>query len=816
MNYPFKSVETKVQKAWEERGAFHAEEVPDKPKFYCLSMFPYPSGRLHVGHVRNYTISDMLARYRRMCGDNVLQPLGWDAFGMPAENAAIENNIAPAEWTMSNISEMRAQLKQLGLAIDWRRELATCDADYYRWEQEFFIRLYEQGIVYKKTGMVNWDPVDKTVLANEQVEDGKGWRSGAAIERREIPMYFMKITDYADELLTELDNLPDWPEPVKTMQRNWIGYSQGARVLAKIEGQDRDLEFYTTRPDTIFGMTFCAVAPEHPVALSAAENDATLKQFIENCQKLAVTEEALEKVEKEGYRLPFCAIHPLDPTRKIPIFVANYILAQYGTGAIYGCPAHDQRDLDFARQYNLEVIPVVLPHQQEHLEITDIASVATGTLINSKMLNGMPNQEAKQAVIDLLEKNGRGRAEEQYRLRDWGISRQRYWGCPIPIVHCASCGDVPEKVENLPIRLPLDLSISGRGTPLAECASFIQCTCPQCGKPARRETDTMDTFVESSWYFLRYPSYNCNTQMVDERVNYWLPTDQYIGGIEHACLHLLYARFYHKLMRDAGLFNNTDGKRNEPFTRLLCQGMVLKDGGKMSKSKGNTVDPQAIIDDYGADTVRLFIIFASPPEQTLEWSDSGIKGSFRFLNRLWAAAQSLPDWEKQTGDSPDEATANTVKAGEKKINSILQKAHYDMERMRYNNIPSAAMQIVNTLYSLNQCRGAATVLRHGMSLVLRLLAPVVPHITQELWQQLGFGDHIIDAPWPAVQQLAEESHQLVVQINGKKRGTITAPTTANQDDIIAIIKTDDAIGKHLTGTPKKVIIVPARLVNIVV
>ncbi len=817
MNYPFKSIEENTQKIWESQNIFHASEKSTKPKFYCLSMFPYPSGRLHMGHVRNYTIGDMLSRYRRMCGDNVLQPLGWDAFGMPAENAAIDNKIPPAKWTYANIDEMRTQLKRLGLAIDWDREITTCDASYYKWEQLFFIKLYKEGVIYKKTGVVNWDPVDHTVLANEQVVDGRGWRSGALIERRQIPMYFMKITDYADELLDELDNLEHWPEAVKTMQRNWIGRSYGARVKAKIDGQDTDLEFFTTRPDTIYGMTFCGIAPEHPVSLKAAETDPKLAAFIKDCQKLAATEEALETVEKEGYRLPFDAIHPLQPDRKIPIFVANYILAQYGTGAIYGCPAHDQRDLDFARKYNLDVIPVVLPADADthSIKVGNKALIGNGVMVNSESLNGFDNEQAKLEAIKLLEQNNRGKTEKQYRLRDWGISRQRYWGCIIPIVHCDACGDVLEKEENLPIRLPLDVEISGRGSPLTSKDDFINCLCPQCGNKASRETDTMDTFVESSWYFSRYTSHDCDTKMIDERADYWMPADQYIGGIEHACLHLLYARFYHKLMRDAGMFKDKSAKYNEPFTRLLCQGMVLKNGTKMSKSKGNTVDPQILIDEYGADTARLFTIFASPPEQSLEWSDDGIKGCYRFLNRLWVAAESLKEWEEKTaGDDSQNALLHD---SEKKINAILQKAQFDMERMRYNNIPSAAMQIVNIIYTINTTTGAAKLLRYGISAVLRLLAPAVPHITQQLWRSLGFGDMIIDAPWPTAQTLDSNSTvSLVVQINGKKRGIVEVLPDEDQQSILEKLKQDEGIGKYLSGTPKKVIIVPKKLINIVV
>lgn len=818
MNYPFKQVEEQAQRLWQERNLFAADETQRGEKFYCLSMFPYPSGRLHMGHVRNYTIGDVLARYRRMQGDNVLQPMGWDAFGLPAENAAIDNNIAPAEWTYRNIAEMRQQLMRLGLAIDWQREFATCDADYYRWEQLLFVRLFKQGIVYKKTGTVNWDPVDNTVLANEQVVDGKGWRSGAPIERRDIPMYFMAITQYNDELLEELDNLPGWPESVKTMQRHWIGRSDGARVFFPIENSAESLEFYTTRPDTIFGVTFCAVAPEHPLALQAAQNDPALQEFIEGCRRLAVNEEALEKVEKEGYLLPCRAVHPLDASRTVPVYVANYILAQYGTGAIYGVPAHDQRDLDFARKYDLPVIPVVSPNGNAEVAIQNTALSGDGVMVNSGALDGLSTQEAKARAIALLQEAGRGTGERQYRLHDWGISRQRYWGCPIPVIQCAQCGDVPEAEENLPVRLPQDVVIERGGSPLAKMEAFVNCRCPQCGGEAKRETDTMDTFVESSWYFARFASHDCTESMVDARAAQWMPVNQYIGGIEHACLHLLYARFFHKLMRDAQMYPQ-EANYNEPFTRLLCQGMVLKDGSKMSKSTGNTVDPQELIDTYGADTARLFILFAAPPEQSLEWSENGVRGCARFLSRLWAAAEALPQWCADTAakaEAAGEHERTTLAEARRQLAGILQKANYDMERMRYNNIPSAAMQMVNILHTLSGVAGAADLLKEGMSVVLRLLAPAVPHITQALWEKLNYGDLIASAPWPVLE--ADDSASgvtLVVQVNGKKRGSISVAGDASEEAITAAAQ--EAVSRHTEGKViKKVIVVAGKIVNIVV
>lgn len=817
MNYPFQDVEKQAQQLWQEHNLFVADENHRGDKFYCLSMFPYPSGRLHMGHVRNYTIGDVLARYRRMQGDNVLQPMGWDAFGLPAENAAIEHNIAPAEWTYRNIEEMRQQLMRLGLAVDWRREFATCDADYYRWEQQLFVRLFKKGLVYKKTGTVNWDPVDNTVLANEQVVDGKGWRSGAVIERRDIPMYFMAITRYNDELIDELETLTGWPDSVKTMQRNWIGRSQGARVFAPIVDSDDSLEFYTTRPDTIYGMTFCAIAPEHPLALATAKDDPQLQEFIESCRRLAVNEQALETVEKQGYLLPFHITHPLDDTISIPVYVANYILMQYGTGAIYGVPAHDQRDLDFARRYDLPVIPVVSPDGDSNMNIGDTAYTGGGMMINSRTLNGLENEAAKQQAITLLQHAKRGSAEQQYRLHDWGISRQRYWGCPIPIIHCSVCGDIPETEENLPVRLPQNVIIERGGSPLSKIEEFVNCQCPQCGAAAKRETDTMDTFVESSWYYARFASHDCTESMIDERAAAWLPVNQYIGGIEHACLHLLYARFFQKLMRDSDMFPANDKRYNEPFTNLLCQGMVLKDGSKMSKSKGNTVDPQQLIDTYGADTARLFILFAAPPEQALEWSENGVRGSARFLNRLWQTAENLPQWMRATTVAEENADKAAVAAGKRQLNLILKKADYDMQRMRYNNIPSAAMQIVNLLQAHSQTRGAAALLHEGMSIVLRLLAPAVPHITQVLWVQLKMGDIIANAPWP--QSSDDEDSDavitMIVQVNGKKRGQIEI--SINADAAAIEHAAQETVSYYLKDqSVKKIIVVAKKLVNIVV
>ena len=627
--YPFKEIEERAQQYWETNQTFKATEKSDKPKYYCLSMFPYPSGRLHMGHVRNYTIGDVLSRFHRMRGFNVMQPMGWDAFGLPAENAAIKNNVAPAGWTYSNIEHMKEQLKSLGLGISWDREIATCTPEYYRWEQWLFTELFKKGLIYKKTATVNWDPVDQTVLANEQVIDGKGWRSGAVVEKRDIPQYFMKITAYADELLADLDKLEGWPEQVKTMQRNWIGKSYGCEVEFPISGGNGNLKVYTTRPDTLMGATYVAVAAEHALATQAAESNPALQAFIQECKMGSVAEADMATAEKKGMATGLFVQHPITG-EQLPVWVANYVLISYGEGAVMAVPAHDERDFEFANKYSLPMKAVIKPQGTElDLPLT-AAFTEHGVLFNSGAFDCLDFDNASSKIAEALTTKSLGKRRTQYRLRDWGVSRQRYWGCPIPIVHCPSCGEVPVPADKLPVRLPEDVVMDGVGSPIKKDPSFYETTCPTCQGKATRETDTMDTFFESSWYFARYASFDCHTGMVDERANYWLPVDQYIGGIEHAILHLLYARFFNKLMRDVGLLKN-----DEPFTNLLTQGMVLKEGTKMSKSKGNTVDPQALIDSYGADTARLFMMFAAPPEQSLEWADSGVEGAHRFLRRLW-------------------------------------------------------------------------------------------------------------------------------------------------------------------------------------
>ncbi|MGI9337863.1 MAG: leucine--tRNA ligase [Gammaproteobacteria bacterium] len=830
--HPFAKIEEQAQKKWLERGLFRADDNGAGDKFYCLSMFPYPSGRLHMGHVRNYTIGDMISRYRRMLGDNVLQPMGWDAFGLPAENAAMANNIHPAKWTRDNMNEMREQLMRLGLAVDWRREIATCDASYYRWEQTFIARLFDKGLVYKKTAVVNWDPADKTVLANEQVVDGRGWRSGAPIERRKVPMYFMKITAYAEELLNDLDSLTGWPPSVVAMQRNWIGKSFGARIKMPLAGRDDVLEVFTTRPDTIFGATFCAIAPEHSLAAECAAKDDKAAAFIQECGRLSVSEEAIKTADKKGYDTGLRVEHPLDRSRKLPVFIANFILAQYGSGAIFGCPAHDQRDLEFARQCRLPVVAVVSPKGDDDFKITDTAYTGSGVMINSAFLNGMPNEKAKKAATEKLAAMDLASTEVQYRLRDWGISRQRYWGCPIPIVHCAKCGDVPE--TNLPVMLPDIKAEAGKplSAALAQNEDFVNCQCPKCGGAAKRETDTMDTFVESSWYFARYASYDCGDKMVDGRAASWLPVDQYIGGVEHAVLHLLYSRFFHKLMRDAGMYPQT-ARYAEPFKRLLCQGMVLKDGGKMSKSRGNTVDPQELIERYGADTARLFMLFAAPPEQSLEWSDEGVRGSARFLARLWAAGEELPKHCEQIAQSFDKETdkANAGGAAERQntgreMHKILAKANYDMERQRLNNIPSAAMKMLNLMMAFSAARiksgssceveaqKAAALLRESFGIILRLLSPAVPHLCDALWERLGYEGELSIAPWPKAEAESGGERMMVVQINGKKRGQITLAADADEQAARKAAENIPAVARELSGRKvKKVIVIAGRVIN---
>ena len=807
-------IEQAAQAHWEKSAAFRAVENSALPKYYCLSMFPYPSGKLHMGHVRNYTIGDVLSRYHRMRGFNVLQPMGWDAFGLPAENAAIQNNVAPAAWTYSNIDYMRGQLKSLGLAIDWSRELATCKPDYYRWEQWLFTRLFEKGLIYKKTAPVNWDPVDMTVLANEQVIDGRGWRSGALVEKRDIPMYFMKITAYAEELLADLDNLTGWPEQVRTMQKNWIGKSFGAEVHFPYDNDQGVLKVFTTRPDTLMGATYVAVAAEHPLATEAAQGNPELAAFIEECKHGSVAEADMATMEKKGMPTGSFVAHPLNG-EKLPVWVANYVLMGYGEGAVMAVPAHDERDFAFAAKYNLPVKAVIRTSAGDDTPAPwQDAYAEHGTCINSGKYDGLDFSQASDAIAGDLQTKNLGAKRTQFRLRDWGISRQRYWGCPIPIIHCASCGDVPVPEKDLPVVLPEDVKID-IGSPIKKMPSFYETTCPKCGGKAERETDTMDTFVESSWYYARYTGPDNDKTMLDERANYWLPVDQYIGGIEHAILHLLYARFFNKLMRDVGLVNCS-----EPFTQLLTQGMVLKDGTKMSKSKGNTVDPQALIDRYGADTARLFMMFAAPPEQSLEWSDAGVEGAYRFLKRLWKAVHDHVEKGVVEGYKGGDLTAE-LKTLRFQLHGTIQKVSDDYgRRQQFNTAIAAVMELMNALGKAGDDSPAGrAVMQEALEAAVQLLAPIVPHACQALWAELKGGANLLDAPWPKVDAaaLVQDEIELVLQVNGKLRGSITVAKDALKEAIEQLALANPNVQKFMEGKPaKKVVVVPGRLVNVVV
>ncbi len=817
--YHAATVETQAQTWWQEHHTFAVADDGPGDKFYCLSMFPYPSGALHMGHVRNYTIGDVLARYQTMQGRRVLQPMGWDAFGMPAENAAIQRGIAPSRWTYDNIDHMRTQLQRLGFAYDWRREIATCRPEYYRWEQWLFTRLLKKGLAYRRLAAVNWDPVDQTVLANEQVIDGRGWRSGALVERREIPQWFLRITDYADELLAGLDEL-DWPEPVKTMQRNWIGRSVGIELSFEVPGYG-PLKVYTTRPDTLYGATYMAVAADHPLARQVAAADSGLASAIDALKPRETSEAAMQTQDKLGVDTGLRAVHPLTGAQ-LPVWVANFVLMDYGEGAIMAVPGHDQRDWEFARQYRLPITPVVAPAGFDGDPASLVAHAAftdKGLLINSGPYDGLEFQAAFDAIADLAEARGTGARRVQYRLRDWGVSRQRYWGCPIPVIHCEACGPVAVPDEQLPVVLPEDVTVDGTGSPLTRMPQFYQTTCPDCGRPARRETDTFDTFFESSWYFARFSCPDLDSAMLDGRANSWLPVDQYVGGIEHAILHLLYARFFTKLMRDEGLV-----QVDEPFTRLLTQGMVLKDGSKMSKSKGNTVDPQALIDRYGADTARLFTIFAAPPDQALEWSDEGVAGANRFLKRLWGFAADFIVWREgaPTGDAG--ALDADQRAVRRELHERLSQASYDFARSQFNTIVSAGMKMLNEMSRLAVPSGAdgagyRAVVDEGLSILLRLLAPIVPHITHVLWAQLGHDGAILHAGWPQVDPAALERAQiaLAVQVGGKLRGTVCVSADADHDAICAAALAEPNVQRFVgAGAVRKVIVVPGKLVNIVV
>ncbi len=811
--YKAADVEKSAQEYWEQNQSFKVVEDDSKEKYYCLSMFPYPSGRLHMGHVRNYTIGDVITRFQRMQGKNVLQPMGWDAFGLPAENAAIKHGVAPAKWTRENVDYMRGQLKRLGFGYDWDRELATCDPDYYRWEQWLFTKLYEKGLVYKKTAAVNWCPNDQTVLANEQVIDGCCWRCDTTVERKEIPQYFMKITDYAEELLADLDKLTGWPDQVATMQRNWIGRSEGVEIDFGVAGRDETLRVFTTRPDTLMGVTYVAVAAEHPLALAAAEGNAELTAFIEECKKIGTAEAQLETMEKKGMATGINAIHPITG-EEVPVWIANFVLMGYGTGAVMSVPAHDQRDYEFAKKYGLSIKQVIAPANGDAIDLDKEAFTEKGVCVNSGGFDGKNFADALNAIADTLGAQGKGEKKVTYRLRDWGVSRQRYWGSPIPIINCDSCGAVPVPEDQLPVVLPEDVVLDGVHSPIKADPEWRKCTCPKCGAAAERETDTFDTFMESSWYFARYCSPKDDTAMLSEAAKYWLPVDQYIGGIEHAILHLLYARFFNKLMRDAGLIEN-----DEPFNNLLTQGMVLKDGAKMSKSKGNTVDPQELIEQYGADTARLFMMFAAPPEQSLEWSDSGVDGAARFLKKVWYFANNNAAVLGADKSFDVSGADDAQKASRREVHEVLKQALIDFDKHQFNTVVAACMKIMNALPNVKEGSAQGAVMNEGFSIVLRLLSPIAPHITHVLWQTLGYGDDVLNAEWPTVDEsaLVRDSIEMVVQVNGKVRGKVEVAANAEKDAIEADAQANENVQKFIEGKEVvKVIVVPGKLVNIVV
>ena len=808
--YHPEKIEEAAREYWQAHDSFRAVEDEGREKFYCLAMFPYPSGRLHMGHVRNYTIGDVISRYQRMLGKNVLQPMGWDAFGLPAENAAIKHNVPPAKWTYENIDYMRGQLQRLGFGYDWKRELATCHPKYYKWEQWLFTKLFNKGLIYKKTAPVNWCPNDLTVLANEQVIDGCCWRCDTPVERKEIPQYFMKITAYADELLQELDHLEGWPEQVRAMQRNWIGRSEGVEVAFEVEGEP--LKVFTTRPDTLMGVTYVAVAPEHPLAAKAASDNPALAAFIDECKVMETSEAAMETMEKKGVDTGLKAKHPITGD-EVPVFAANFVLMGYGEGAVMAVPAHDQRDFEFAQKYGLPLKQVIQPTGGD-IDLNEKAYTDKGVCVNSGQFDGMDFPTALNAIAEHLEAQGKGSKRVNFRLRDWGVSRQRYWGAPIPMINCPTCGEVTVPEDQLPVELPTDIEFDGVGSPLKKMPEFYETTCPKCGGKAERETDTFDTFMESSWYYARYTCTDNDEAMLDERANYWLPVDQYIGGIEHAILHLLYARFYQKLMRDVGLVDN-----DEPFKNLLTQGMVLKDGTKMSKSKGNTVDPQDLISKYGADTVRLFTMFAAPPEQSLEWNDDAVEGASRFLKRLWKMAQSAPalatgfDWSGLDAD---------LKAQRGELHSQLDQINRDVERYQFNTVVAACMKMLNVLGEVEKqpaATGRDAVYAEGIDRVLRVLAPIVPHITHVLWQMRDNSTPILTASWPSADAsaLVKDTLEIVVQVNGKLRGRIAVAADASRETIEAAALGEENVQRNMEGkTVRKVIVVPGKLVNIVV
>ena len=811
--YNAQEIEAKAQQYWQKNKSFEVTQDPAKEKYYCLSMFPYPSGRLHMGHVRNYSIGDVIARFQKMQGKNVMQPIGWDAFGLPAENAALENKVPPADWTYENINYMKNQLTQLGFAYDWSRELATCHPKYYRWEQWLFVKLFEKNLVYKKNAIVNWDPIDQTVLANEQVIDGCGWRSGAPIEKKEISQWFMRITDYAEELLSDIDQLKGWPDAVKTMQKNWIGKSAGLDIDFVLKNGEA-LSTYTTRPDTLMGVSYLAIASEHPIALKAGQNNATIQAFIDECRTMQTTEAALETMQKKGINSTLSCAHPITG-EALPIWIANFVLMGYGTGAVMSVPAHDERDYQFAKKYNIKIKQVI----NQNDSIDECAITDKGILFNSGEFDGLNFDQAFTAIAKHLEAKNLGSKKINYRLRDWGVSRQRYWGCPIPIINCKLCGSVAVPVADLPVALPEKVSFDGVGSPIKKMPAFYQTICPKCSGEARRETDTFDTFFESSWYFARYACFDNDSAMLDERADYWLANggvDQYIGGIEHAILHLLYARFFNKLLRDEGLIHN-----DEPFKNLLTQGMVLKDGAKMSKSKGNTVDPAEMIEKYGADTVRLFILFAAPPTQDLEWSYSGLEGAHRFINKIYRLVSNFIEDTKNHPIGKLDKLNKTQQEIRQKTHQTLAKITDDMARRHsFNTAIAALMELCNALAKFTESNANAMAIKQeSIDIILKALSPIAPHLAHHLWQALGHTTAIINQPWPSVDKsaLAQDEVQIIVQVNGKLRAKIIAAANTESKALETQALTDTNIAKFTAAkTVTRVIVIPNKLVNIVV
>lgn len=815
-SYSHSAVEEEVQEYWARQGTFEVTENSDKPKFYCLSMFPYPSGQLHMGHVRNYTLSDVIARFQRLKGRNVLQPIGWDAFGLPAENAAIKRNIPPAEWTYDNIEYMRTQMRALGFSFDWSREFATCDASYYRWEQWFFTRMFRKGLVYKKAAWVNWDPVDQTVLANEQVIDGRGWRSDAPVERRELAQWFVKITDYAEELLDHLDKLPGWPEKIKTMQRNWIGRSEGVEIRFPMQGSDETLDVYTTRPDTLMGATYLAVAPQHPVAVKAAETDEAIKAFLEECNRVKVAEADMAKLEKQGMATGRFVIHPLSG-EKVPVWVANFVLMEYGSGAVMSVPGHDQRDWEFARKYGLPIKQVIEPYadSEDACDLEAAAYTTHGNLVNSGEFDGLDFEQGFGAIADALAEKSLGERQVNYRLRDWGVSRQRYWGCPIPIINCDKCGAVPVPDEDLPVVLPTDVEFEGVGSPIKKMKDWYETTCPECGGTAERETDTFDTFMESSWYYIRFASSNSDSAMLDERVKYWQSVDHYVGGEEHAILHLLYARFFHKVMRDEGLVES-----DEPFEKLLSLGMVLQGGTKMSKSAGDAGDPQHLMNTFGADAVRMAMMFSAPPEQAFEWSEHGVESANRWVRtRLWnTCVEHLAE-----GDVPGidrSALTPEQKDLRRLIHETLAKCEDDYgRRLAFNTVVAAVMSLINQVLKFDdESPQGRAVVREALTTAVIVMSPIIPHAAHQLWHRLGLGK-LEDATWPEVDESALEkfSVEIPVQVNGKMRGKVEVAPDASEDGVVAAAREIDNVEKFLADKSiRKIIYVPEKILNFVV